>query len=335
MEMPDQRLTIAGRHPAWRIVLLTLSLGVICALMYVGGDLSTSFQHLFYLTILASASFYGIPGGIIVGVVAGILSSPLLPFISVKSIPQEHIDSLVRFVSFVSVGLVTGMLTGSLRKRLHELNTLTDDSIRAFVRALDAMDGATAKHSEKVAEYATAIAEQMNLAPAQIDRVRWAALLHDVGKLSVPSDVLNKQGPLDDAEWEIIKRHPLESVRIVGNVTQLHSLLPAVRHHHERVDGRGYPDGVQGAQFPLEARIISVADAFDAMTSNRAYRAALSVQDAYDELRRNAGTQFDPKVVTAFVHFHSRKHGRNGTNGTNNGAMLHNDVRDPRRQVAT
>jgi len=167
--------------------------------------------------------------------------------------------------------------------------------------ALDALDGPTARHSENVAVYATAIAHEMRLEPCRIARVRWAALFHDVGKLTIPPEILNKNGPLNDKEWAIVKRHPIESVRIVGTVQRLQALLPAVRHHHERMDGRGYPDGVCGEDFPLEARIISVADAFDAMTSDRPYRAALSRDDAFEELHRHVGTQFDPDVVDAFL----------------------------------
>lgn len=315
--MVEQPLTPHATRPAFRrIPLLALGVVAVGGLMYFGGNVSASFQHLFYLVIVAAASVYGVRGGVIVGMVAAVLSSSLLPVLNAHSPSGDLGDVVVRCISFIGVGLVTGLWTDSSRKRLHELNRLTDDSIRAFVRALDAVDGATALHSEKVAEYSTAIAEQMNLTPIQVNRVRWAALLHDVGKLSIPSAVLNKPGPLTDAEWELIKRHPLESVRIVGNVTQLHSLLPAVRHHHERVDGRGYPDGVRGAQFPLEARIISVADAFDAMTSNRAYRPGLSTSEAYAELRRHAGTQFDPKVVTAFIAVHSQTHKTNGARGS-------------------
>lgn len=288
------------------IPLLALGLGGVVSLMHFGGSISNSFHHLFYIVILAGAYCFGLAGGVSVALAAGVLGSHLFPFIPPAVVPGDHLDCLVRLVAYVLVGGVTGSLATTLYRRLDELNQMTDDSIRAFIRALDAIDGATARHSENVAEYATAIAKQMRLTPAQIDRVRWAALLHDVGKLSVPIDILTKEGPLDEEEWAIVRRHPLESVRIVRDVTRLHGVLAAVRHHHERVDGRGYPDGVQGVQFPLEARIISVADAFDAMTSDRPYRRALSVEEAYAELRSNVGSQFDSRVVAAFIATHSR-----------------------------
>lgn len=298
-------LNIPRQHPFLFAGGLLLALAVVTGLMHFNAPMS-SFHHLFYIVILAGSFFHGIIGGIGVALIAGLLTSPWSP-VTATALPPGEIDTFVRFIAFLSVGLSTGWLAQALHRRLEELTQLTEDSIRAVIRALDAMDGATARHSEKVAEYATLIARQLNLPPAQVDRIRWAALLHDVGKLSIPPEVLNKNGPLNEKEWAIVKRHPVESVRIVGDVTRLHALLPAVRHHHERMDGRGYPDGVRGSQFPLEARIISVADAFDAMTSNRPYRAALSPDEAFRELRRNEGTQFDPKVVRAFLHARGEK----------------------------
>lgn len=308
------------RRSLLHIPLLLLGLGGVVSLMHFGESFSGSFHHLFYIVILAGAYFFGPAGGISVALVAGALSSHLFPFVPAEHLSHLHLDCIVRLFTYLLVGSVTGYLTATLYRRLRELNQMTDDSIRAFIRALDAIDGATARHSEKVAEYATSIAQQLRLAPAQVDRVRWAALLHDVGKLSVPVDILTKAGPLNEDEWAIVRRHPLESVRIVRDVTRLHGVLAAVRHHHERVDGRGYPDGVRGEQFPLEARIISVADAFDAMTSDRPYRRALSVEEAYEELRANVGSQFDAKVVSAFIATHSRRFGNGTGDAGRNGA---------------
>jgi HD-GYP domain-containing protein (c-di-GMP phosphodiesterase class II) len=145
-----------------------------------------------------------------------------------------------------------------------------------------------------------AIAEQLRLQPADVERIRWAALLHDVGKLGLPTSVLDKPLELTSLEWELVKRHPIESARIIEGVDLFRDQLEGVRHHHERYDGHGYPDGLHGEEIPLDARIIAVADAFDAMTTNRAYRLPIDRLEAFGRLARGAGTQFDPVVVNAF-----------------------------------
>lgn len=282
--------------------LIGLSVAAASGWMYVTAPVQPVVFHLFYLFILAGAFCYGAPGGAAVGVIAALLGR-LVP--SVDAAPAGW-DAWLGALSYVIVGAATGALVDSLHRRQSELHRLTDDAIHAFVRALHAIDGPTARHSEKVATYAETIARHMKLPPDQIDRVRWAALLHDVGKLTVPPEILNKEGPLNDDEWAVIRRHPVESVRIVHDIAQLRGLLAAVRHHHERMDGRGYPDGIDGVHLPLEARIIAVADAFDAMTSDRPYRPALSVHEAWAELRRHAGSQFDPAVVAAFIAAHEQ-----------------------------
>jgi putative nucleotidyltransferase with HDIG domain len=174
-------------------------------------------------------------------------------------------------------------------------------AIRALAAALDARDPYTAGHSERVSTLSAAIGREMAAPDDQIEVLRLGALLHDIGKIGVSDDVLRKPGPLTREEVEIIKRHPTLGARILGPVPFLKPQLPIVELHHERLDGGGYPYGLQGEQIPLLARIVHVADAFDAITTARAYRPARSPADAVAELWRGAGTDFDPSVVAAFV----------------------------------
>ena len=146
-----------------------------------------------------------------------------------------------------------------------------------------------------------ALAEALGLPAEKVTVISHAALLHDIGKIGIIDGVLNKAGSLDTQEWEIIKSHPQLSRTIVGHVPSLTPCLPAILHHHERWDGTGYPAGLEGEAIPFEARILAIADAFDAMTSQRPYRAPLSSQEAADELNRCAGSQFDPKLIEAFL----------------------------------
>jgi diguanylate cyclase (GGDEF)-like protein len=172
--------------------------------------------------------------------------------------------------------------------------------LHALVSTIDAHELSTKDHSENVSAYAVAIGQALGMDPEHIVRLRRAAFLHDIGKVAVSRWILEKPGPLDDAEWAEMKIHPL-----AGATMLLHSGLPEealwVRHHHERLDGRGYPDMLAGEEIPVESRILFVADAFEAMTSDRPYHRGIEVSEAMDELRRCAGTQFDPRVVDALA----------------------------------
>ncbi len=174
-------------------------------------------------------------------------------------------------------------------------------TIYALAATIEARDPYTYGHSRKVSYYAVTIAEALGLPSEKVAIVSTAALLHDIGKIGIADEVLNKTGKLSDQEWELIKSHPRLSATIVGHVPSLTPCLPAILHHQERWDGTGYPSGLKGEAIPLEARILAVADAFDAMTSPRPYRGPLSYKEALEEMKRCSGSQFDPKLVEVFL----------------------------------
>jgi len=174
-------------------------------------------------------------------------------------------------------------------------------SIRALATALDARDPYTAGHSERVSVLSVAIARALHLAENDIEVIRLGALLHDIGKIGVPDEVLKKPGALSAAEFDIIKQHPVAGARILRSVPFLESHIPIVELHHERPDGRGYPYGLRGDEIPMHARIVHVADAYDAITSKRAYRGARPSGDAIREIWRFAGTEFHAEVVAALA----------------------------------
>jgi HD-GYP domain-containing protein (c-di-GMP phosphodiesterase class II) len=142
---------------------------------------------------------------------------------------------------------------------------------------------------------------ELGLPEDEIKALHWAANLHDIGKIGIPDEILNKAGPLSQVEWAVMQRHPIIGARIIAPVKKLSNVAPIIRAHHERFDGAGYPYGLKGADIPLGARIVSVADAYTAMTDERVYRKAMSHAEAVAELQRYAGTQFDPDVVEAFL----------------------------------
>ena len=174
------------------------------------------------------------------------------------------------------------------------------DTVGSMVAALEAKDIYTKGHSLRVAEYAVLISKALELAPAAIERIEYAALLHDLGKVGVSRRVLGKQGTLSVEEYDEIKRHPEIGAHILSDVPYLADLVPIIAAHHERLDGSGYGQGLEGAAIPFESRILAVADAYDAMTSARPYRGAMSHEAAMDQLLQGCGTQFDEDVVTAF-----------------------------------
>jgi hypothetical protein len=174
-------------------------------------------------------------------------------------------------------------------------------TLAALSRAVGIKDLYTRRHGDRVSRGAGLIARQIGIEPARIEAVMVAGLLHDVGKLCVPSQVLVKDGPLTDEETAAIQLHPIAGLTMVGGIELLGEALGGIMHHHERMDGRGYPMGLAGDEIPEFARIIAVADAFDSMTANRSYRHALNRSEAVSELRRCAGSQFDPMLVEAFV----------------------------------
>jgi len=174
-------------------------------------------------------------------------------------------------------------------------------AVYALVSTVEARDSYTYGHSRKVNNYAVALAEAIGLSPDDVSKVSSAALLHDIGKIGIPDKVLNKKGKLSREDWEAIKSHPRLGANIVGNVPNLVPCVSIILYHHERWDGSGYPEGLKGEQIPIEARILAIADSFEAMNSARPYRPALSLEEVLKELRQGAGGQFDPKLVEVFI----------------------------------
>jgi putative nucleotidyltransferase with HDIG domain len=172
--------------------------------------------------------------------------------------------------------------------------------VYALAATVDAKDHYTYGHSKKVSDYAVAIAEVMGFPSNRIATIRAAGLLHDVGKVGIPDSILKKKEPLTPSDWDYIKAHPRVGVEILRHVTDLSPCLPVILHHHERFDGTGYPSGLKGDTIPLEARILAVVDAFEAITSQRSYRTQPTPLEAFTELRRCSGTQFDPQLVNIF-----------------------------------
>jgi putative nucleotidyltransferase with HDIG domain len=186
-----------------------------------------------------------------------------------------------------------------VREAKMNLDAATDQTIANFARAVDEKDPYTYHHSDRVATITAELHRELGTSRKDLDRRWYGAMLHDVGKVAVPAAILAKPGALTTSEFDAIKRHPRVGADAVQEIDLFRDLAPEIRHHHERLDGAGYPDGLSGDDIPLAARVLAVADAFDALTSDRPYRAAFSYADALAELSRSAGAQHDPRVVEA------------------------------------
>ena len=176
------------------------------------------------------------------------------------------------------------------------------DTIHALNDALEVKDAYTGGHAARVQEYAVKLAKAKGLKKSEVEKIRTAALLHDIGKIGIPDYILNKQGKLTEDEFQTIKQHPVMGAKILHNVDSLKDISNIIRYHHERYDGKGYPESLKYGNIPLESSILSIADSFDAMTTDRPYKAAMTTSEALDELKKNKGSQFDPVLVDLFVN---------------------------------
>lgn len=183
-------------------------------------------------------------------------------------------------------------------------------AIKALAAAIDAKSHYTGRHSAHMAELCLEIGEELQLSPERMMTLELAAHIHDVGKIGTPDSVLDKPGKLTPEEWEEVLKHPCAGAEFLAEIEELSEVASIIRHHHERYDGTGYPDGLRGEGIPFLSRVLAVADALEAMTSDRPYRPAISWPEALEELRRHSGTQFDPVVVDAAIRVVNRALGR-------------------------
>lgn len=192
-------------------------------------------------------------------------------------------------------------LEGKLEEALTRLDSSTRATLLALSETIEQKDSYTKGHCQRVSNIAMAIAHALDFSDERLRIIEGGALLHDIGKIGISEEILNKSTSLTNEEYEIIKMHPVYGERIISHMEMFQSYKPIVRSHHERLDGKGYPDGLKGDQIPLEVRIITIADAFDSMTSRRAYRDALPVELAIEEIKLFSGSQFDPALVNLFI----------------------------------
>jgi HD-GYP domain-containing protein (c-di-GMP phosphodiesterase class II) len=211
-----------------------------------------------------------------------------------RAFMAKEINLMRVFASYVAV--IIRESDHSRQMQLTYFNTIS-----SLVLTLETRDPYTQGHTERVTKYALRIGAGMGLSPDDLNTLRYAAEIHDIGKISIPDFILNKPGTLNKLERRMIELHPVKGAQIIEPLDFLEKVIPIVRHHHERFDGTGYPDGLRGVRIPLMSRILACADSYDAMTSERPYKERLSLHEAIREIKRNAGTQFDPEIAAFFI----------------------------------
>ncbi len=215
--------------------------------------------------------------------------------------PMSLDQLIVALPTYLAAAVMVGVLAGRFRLLSRSERRRFKATVEALCTALSARDGYTGEHSAETLGLVTEVTSELGLPRDEVDQMADVALLHDIGKIGIPNEILHSPGRLTDEQWETMKQHPVIGERIVGAIPGLEAVAKAIRHEHERWDGLGYPDGLRKEEIPLASRIVLVCDAYHAMTSDRPYRKALLEHDARAELVRNAGTQFDPVIVGALL----------------------------------
>ena len=215
--------------------------------------------------------------------------------------PDQLLIDVKRAVEHYVASKENERLSKFNQKLVDDLKELLINTVSAISNALEAKDSYTFGHSNRVTFYAIEIGKTIGLDEQSLSYLEFAGLLHDIGKIGVPEIILNKPGRLTEEEYSVISKHPLRGGKILSRLKNIQEVIDCVVHHHERFDGNGHPNGLKGEDIPLGARILAVADSYDAMTSDRPYRKSMSHEDAVEELKRCSGGQFDPKIVEAFL----------------------------------
>jgi putative nucleotidyltransferase with HDIG domain len=233
------------------------------------------------------------------------LSNPIKKFAqSALSIAAGNFNSRIEVTTKNEIGQLAetfNYMTRQLEIYDENMRDMFLSTVRSLAAAIDAKDPYTRGHSERVTQYSLAIAEEMKLSSREKEKINIAALLHDVGKIGIDTGILRKPGTLSEEEYALIKQHPVLGANIMAPIKQLTEIVPLMRHHHEFYDGTGFPDKIHGDRIPLGARVLCIADTFDAMTSDRSYQKAMEVNYVVGQIIGWSGTRFDPKVVNAFL----------------------------------
>ncbi len=295
---------------------LAISIAIAGTVFFnLGGDLYFLSLLQNVIPLLLSISVYFTVNSTLLSIVVALASGgsfidiwkPLVKNFALNYLSLASIGILIALVQIkfgwipVFLFLLPLLLARYSFKLYVEVKDLYRNTILALAEAVDAKDPYTRGHSDRVSKYAEKIGKRLNLSPIDMDKLIFSAILHDIGKIGIPDSILKKKTKLTKEEYKIIKTHPIEGEKITRTIPYLKDVSKIIRHHHERIDGKGYPDGLKGEEIPLFSRIIAICDSYDAMTSDRPYRKGLSKEEAIEELKKYKGTQFDERFTEIFL----------------------------------
>ena len=290
-----------------KVIILAALVGII-ALLHYATPTEPHYYHkihivlrkLYFLPPVIAAAWFGLRGAIITTGAVSVLFL-LHALLDWPGNYMEQANQLGELAGFWVVGIIPGWLFDRQRSLLQELANANEETLLGLVSALDLREHNTGLHSQRVREYTELIAERLEVDEKMKREIGFGALLHDVGKIAVPDQILLKPGKLTDGEWHEMRKHPEAGYRIVKRIGFLKDAADIVYAHHEQFDGSGYPRGLKGESIPLGARMFMVADAYDALTSERPYRSPMTYEEAASEIRKLSGTHFDPVMVDTFM----------------------------------
>lgn len=294
-------------HSRNKIVILASTIIVIALLHYLTPTEPHYFhkihiilRKLYFLPPVMAAAWFGLRGACVTAFVVSILFT-LHAFLDWPGNYMEQANQMGELAGFWVAAIVPGLLFDRQRALLNDLANANEETLLGLVSALDLREHNTRLHSQRVREYTELLADRYGVDEKMRRDIGFGALLHDVGKIAVPDQILLKPGKLTDEEWQEMRKHPDAGYRIVKRIGFLKDAAEIVHAHHERYDGEGYPRGLKGDEIPLGARLFMVADVYDALTSVRPYKPPFSYEDAAQEILNQQGSQFDPSVVTTFL----------------------------------
>jgi len=301
-------------------VIVLILIAIITVIVWITGGTTYVWPHLYYIPIVLSAYWFAPFGGIVASIISGLATGPFMPLVRETLTYQSPLAWRSRVIFFSIIGLIVGFLVKTLKTKMSslqqkekklskiaaELEEIHNQTLRALTLSIEARDLYTRYHSDRVARYAMAISQNMGQPKIKTMLLGWAGLMHDLGKIGIPEEILQKKGKLTDKERAVVHKHPLLSYKILRPVKAMDSVINGILHHHERYDGSGYPSSLEGDEIPLQSRILAVADVFEALTADRPYRKAWPKQEAVKYILKNSGKLFDPKVVKAFSKAHKQ-----------------------------